>query len=533
MARISAEQALQIALSFDHAGQFAVSEGWYRRILEAQPDHAEALHRLGAIELSTGRYGEASGHIAQAIAKCPVEPAYYSNLGEAYRRLGRFEDAVAQFQQALALNPDFADAHLNLGGALADLGRFDEAILSCRQALALRPEWPLAQNNLGRSISGKGQPLQATHWYLRSLEGEPANPEAHNNLGNAYAQLGQWNEAIASFRRAIALEPRHVGAHWNLSQALLTVGRYGEGWPEYEWRIPFLRSRPNRCGARWNGGRVDGQSLLLHSEQGCGDTLQFLRYVPLALARAGALRLALECQTELTRLVAGTFGPDVEVIAEKDFGRTISVECDHHLSLLSLPLVLGKFSPWHPATPYLCADRNLRAAWRERLNCGSRLRVGLAWAGNPGHVHDSRRSLHSESLLPIMRVPGVDFYNLQVDPHGEPIQLKSAGLIDFTRQLSDFAETAALVATLDLVISVDTAVVHLAGALGCPVWTLLPFAPDWRWGLNGQDTPWYPTMRLFRQSAAGDWDSSIQRVAEELRRIKRPLLRGPEDSDRI
>jgi hypothetical protein len=268
---------------------------------------------------------------------------------------------------------------------------------------------------------------------------------------------------------------------------------------------------------QWSGAAAPGKTILVHAEQGIGDTIQFLRYVPFVLERACVSRVIFECSPELLRLFNQNNIRNVEIVARQHWEAAASLPFDCHVPLLSLPLALEMFEPHSEVKPYLHAEEDLCATWRQRLGQNRVLRVGLAWAGNPMHRHDHRRTIYFEKLLPILRVPDVSFYNLQIGmPHTLSMQFVASGLLDLTEGICDFADTAALIAELDLVITVDTAVAHLAGALGRPVWTLLPFMPDWRWGLKREDTPWYSTMRLFRQPKAGDWESVIARVAGEL-----------------
>ena len=624
MAAITVEQALKLASVQLQAGQLAAAEAICRQVLVQHSLHPEALHLLGAIASTTGRYGEALELLSKAVAQAPNQASYHSNLGETYRRMGRLEEAVDCFQRALALQPDRPDTLANLGAALMQIGRVDEAIVSCERGLSLQPGSAVAHNNLGAALSRKGDFPGAAVRYRRALSLDPNfaeahhnlgkalselaeweeaamccqrslalspdNAEAHNDLGNALAETGRWDEAVASFRRAVALKPDYPEAHSNLGNALsekgrydeaiasheralalapnlaeaqsnlgttyfregkfekalacfrqalairndlaavhcelagvlLLLGRYEEGWPEYEWRSQrrdYAGQRRNFPAPQWRGTQVACGTILLHAEQGLGDTIQFVRYVALVRERSKAERVILECQPELTRLLSESGGFGAEVIARQSGDQSTLPPFDRHLSLLSLPFVLAQFEPLSPGRPYLRADPALRMAWRNRLAPDSMFRVGLAWAGNPRHHNDRRRSVQADKFLPLVQVPGMTFYSLQTEPSSPPTRsLINGGLIDLTREITDFADTAALMAELDLIISVDTAVAHLAGALGRSTWTLLPFVPDWRWGLEREDTPWYPTMRLFRQPKAGDWDSVIRRVVEELPR---------------
>lgn len=472
MLALTPEQTLQAALGHHRAGRLAEAETGYRTLLSRQPAHADASHLLGLIAIETGREAEAVVLIEKAVALQPGEPMYHANLGVAYRRLGRGDEAIASLRRAIALSPHFANAHGGLGHALLDRGRPDEAITALRRAIELSEDYP----------------------------------EAHARLADAYVRTGQFAAAIPHYQKAIALCPSDASTRSNFALLLLRLGRYREGWQEYEWRLGVAASRRDFSVPRWNGEAAPGQTILIHAEQGFGDTIHFLRYLPLVRSRSGATRVIFQCQPELVSLVRQSGDWDAEISS----AQSITPSCDLHLPLLSLPLVIGRFDPLPMSQPYLRADSAHRAAWRDRLGPKASIRVGVAWAGSATHREDARRSIAPGALRPLLSIPGLSFYSLQ-------IPRATAELIDLTEHVSDFADTAALLTELDLIISVDTAVAHLAGALGRPVWTLLSAAPDWRWGVEGETTPWYPTMRLFRQRTAGDWDEVIGRVGDELR----------------
>jgi hypothetical protein len=403
------------------------------------------------------------------------------NLGNALRAAGHIEEAIASHRQAIAARPDFAQAHHNLGNALRDQDKLEEAIASYRQSIAL-------QNNYA---------------------------DCHNSLGAALRGIGKFDEAIACFGRAIALRPNYGEAHLNLALVTLLLGNFQAGWREYEWRWR-MPNRPNPAAdfsqPRWDGSDLTGRSILLFAEQGVGDTIQFLRYVPMVIARGG--RVLLDVQPELHRLLeqGNLQGATLMPRASASF--------DVQLPLMSLPLVLGEFDFASPAVskpPYIQADPALRQKWREKLGENKRFKVGLAWAGRPTHTNDRQRSILLAALAPLAH-ERIQFYSLQFGAAAAQAAAPPPGmnLADPTGQIEDFADTAALIAELDLVISVDTAVAHLAGAMGKPIWLLLPFAPDFRWLLNRDDTPWYPAMRLFRQTRRAQWADPIERAARAL-----------------
>ncbi|MEP6668113.1 MAG: tetratricopeptide repeat-containing glycosyltransferase family protein [Chthoniobacter sp.] len=495
MPAITIEQAFQMAMALQQAGRLAEAEEACRRILAAQPDSLRATVLLGNTLADLGRWPEAVAVLERARQIDPHRPEVHFNLGNTHARAGDLGQAVASYRQALSLNPSHGKTHTNLGNVLMEQGYLDEAASHFRPALALQPD----------------------------------APEMHYNLGVALSRSGQWDKAIACFRRAIDLKPDYADPHWALAPVLLRLGRHEEGWRVHARHdhCPEPAAPPREFAAPlWDGSRADGETILIHEEQGHGDAIQFLRYVPLVRERAHAARVIVECPPLLSRLVRQSGGFGAEIVDRQDTTAPASPSLppfDRHLPFLHLPFAIEQWEPLAMAQPYLQATAESRAAWRAKLGARSHFRVGLAWAGNPQHRNDRQRSMPPEKLLPLLRLPGATFQTLQVKPpDGQPPALIDAGLIDLTADITDFADTAALITELDLVITVDTAVAHLAGALGRPVWTLLPFVPDWRWGLEREDTPWYPTMRLFRQPAPGDWESVIHRVAQELSTLMAP-----------
>jgi Tfp pilus assembly protein PilF len=511
------------------------------------------------LALNSGRSAEAADLLGKAVAQCPTQALYHAALGVAQRQLQQLNAAIASYQRALAADPDLAEVHSNLGEALAHAGRIPEAIASCERAVQLRPDYSDALNNLGMALAQDGQHEAAFVAFERARTLEPNAPATLNNLGRMLQKIGRWTESIAAFDQAIALRPAYAQAHanrgtsllatgqwapalsalrtatelrpdfadawWNIAFVKLLQGHFEEGWPLFEWRLRCRGYAGQQREFRlppWTGEPAPKQTILVHTEQGFGDTIQFLRYLPLVRKRSGAAKILFECQPELLRLIQGTKRVGVEVIAaHRGDDNASALEFDEHIPLLSVPLAVKQFEPLPMDKPYLRAEAKLCTVWRKRLGKAKGLRVGLAWSGRRTHEGDRERSIEPEQLLPLLRTHGVRFYSLQVAANGVlPATLAEAGVHDLTADITDFADTAALVSEFDLVITVDTATAHLAGALGQPVWTLLAFVPDWRWGLEREDTPWYPTMRLFRQKTAGDWDEVLARVADALRQFK-------------
>jgi tetratricopeptide (TPR) repeat protein len=515
MSNLSAQQAqavLQEALALHRQGQLAAADAAYTRILQNSSD---PLHLLGIVKLQTGKAEEALHLITAALTITPHprnEPDLHANLGLAYVALKRPAEALASFERALALNPDHVDALANRGTALLDLGRVQDALDSVGQALARDANHVSALFNRGTALSRAGRAAEALADFDRVLTLWPQHAEALGNRGHALQALGRHEDALTSYTQAISLRQDYVHAHFNQALALLALGDYARGFAAYEWRWKF--GAPDRSFDQplWRGDYpLANKTILLHNEQGLGDTIQFARYAPL-LARDGA-KVLLEVQGELKALLSSL--PDVTVQAR---GETLPA-FDLHCPLGSLPLAFKTTLHNVPAPiPYLRASAAHIAKWRPRLDAlPPGLRVALAWAGNPAHVNDRNRSIALARLTPLIETPGVRVISVQRDvPTADRAALAQPRLLHLGDELTDFEDTAAILALCDRVITVDSAVAHLAGAMGRDTFVLLPFWPDWRWTLTGAASPWYPHARLFRQGADGDWDPVIARVRAEI-----------------
>lgn len=500
-------------------GQLDAAIACYRRALELKPDYAKAHFNLGTGLWKQGRPHEAEASYRSALQFKPDYPEAHDNLGSLRKEQGRLDEAVACYREAIRLKPDYPEAYNNLGTALLSQGHPEEAIAAYRTSLDLRPDYKEAHFNLGNALTALGQPEGAAACYRNAVALRRDYADAHHNLGAALKELGRLDDAISSYRTVLALEPDHPEAHSNLGIALLAQGELAEGWVEHEWRWrtpQMIKARRDFPRPQWRGEAAEGQTLLIHAEQGFGDTLQFCRYATLAADRGP--RVIMEVQPPLVRLLRSL--PRVERVVEH--GEQLP-EFDLHCPMLSLPLALGTTLATIPsAASYLRPDQAQIAAWRTRLDAmvGMRLRIGLAWAGNPrDHSRDlaavdRRRSLAPVRLAPLFERSGARFFSLQKDGAKAPEHFP---LIDVMGEMDDFADTAALIANLDLIISVDTAVVHLAAALGKPVWLLDRFDPCWRWLTGRRDSPWYPALRIYRQPCPGDWDSVLAEVADDLR----------------
>ena len=497
------------------------AEAAYRKAAALQPEASKAWANLGILLSERNKWEEAAACFERAVALSPHSVQLINNLGAMYVKLGHLDKAEELFHQVLVLQPVHADACNNLGMVNLQRGRLAEAEESFRRAMVMQPDLSNSYSNLGMVLRMQGRIDESLAACRQALTLQPDSTGALMNLGNSLRDSGQVLEAISVVERALRLQKDMPGLHLNLGLYLLAVGRLEEGWREYEWRwqcpeyspVERAYSRP-----RWRGEAAEGKVLLLWAEQGFGDTLQFCRYAPLAAERG--LRVVLTAQPGLVKLLKSLDG--VETIVGQ--GSAVP-DHDFQCPLMSLPMVFGTEVGSVPAAvPYLFAEEDAVLAWRERLSdapSGS-IKVGLVWAGR-SRLHspdlvatDRRRSISPEMFAPLLGVPGVRYYSLQKDGPAAPPEYN---LIDLMAECGDFADTAALITNLDLVISVDTAVVHLAGALGKPVWVLNRFDSCWRWLQDREGSPWYPTLRLFTQHRPGEWESVIARVREELARF--------------
>ncbi len=516
MSKVTIQQALQIGINHHKAGRLSQAESAYRQIIQLDPNNIDALHMLGVVQTQTGRITDGIALIRQVLALRPDWPEALGNLGVALTAAGQPQEAILCHRRELALAPSSPTAMCNLGSALRATGQVEEAIASHRHAIALRPDFVQAHHNLGTALRDQDKLEEAIDSFQRALTLQNNYPDCHNSLGSTLRGLGRYDDAIASFHQAIKLRPDHADAHFNLALAMLLLGNYEIGWREYEWRWRLSNhpnSEKNFRQPRWDGSDLTGRTILLFAEQGVGDTIQFMRYIPLVLARGG--HVLLDVQPELHRLL------DQKNLQGASLMPAAPASFDVQLPLMSLPMVLGEFDFASTAVPnplYIQPDPTLQQKWRSLLNKGNQFKVGIAWAGRPTHVNDHQRSMPLANLAPLAG-ERIHFYSLQLGPAAAQATTPPPGmnLTDLTSQIEDFADTAALIAELDLVISVDTAVAHLAGAMNRPIWLLLPFAPDFRWLLNRDDTPWYSSMRLFRQTHRSQWTDPIQRAAAALR----------------
>ena len=545
-------------------GLLAEAESAARRAVTLEPERAEGWNNLGIVLQERGQLAASQECLQRVVTLLPDSPQAHNNLGNTCKRLGKNAQALKHYGRALALDPGYAQALGNLAVALHDEGRHDEALAAVRRAIEIDPLNPEAHLHLerieggrpyGESVGGlaaRGSPggeaaaaraaraggareatreaapqtaqalLLAGHYaeaeaLLRhALAKESGNVVLWRLLAQALRPLGNTDEARAILERVVRATPTDAGARFDLAELLLLQGDYDAGWREYRFRYRMahtaIRSRHVQK-PRWDGRPIAGQTLLIHDEQGYGDTFQFLRLVAWARQRSGA-RVILEVKAHCHALAERSGGFDQIIRAG-----TIPPAFDMHCELMSLPLALGlRLADLPVSTAYLRADPLRLARWRARLATLPRPWVGLVWAGQPSHPNDAQRSMALADLAPLAH-PGITFISLQRGAAAAQADTPPPGMamVSISQDLHDFDDTAAVISLLDVLVSVDSSPAHLAGALGCPVWVMLPFVPDWRWLQDRTDTPWYPSMRLFRQRGRGAWGPVLDDVAAALR----------------
>ena len=483
----------------------------------------DALIALARREHRAGRLAEAAEACRQILAIRPEMAETHNDLGIIFAQQGRLDQALACFEQAIALRPLYADAHVNLGNVLLNQGQLDQAAARYRQALALAPNHAQAHYNLANTLKRQGKLDQAVSRFEQAIALRPNYAAALKNLGIALRDQLKLTEAQQVFQRLLTLEPDSPEAQVALSSCYLLAGDYERGWPAYEGRLrmPELAAQPNL--PRWSGEPLAGRSLLLVVEQGLGDTIQFVRYARLLKERGARVVLA----------VGATLGPllardtDLDELYIIGSGAVLP-RCDYYLPLLSVPGALGTTASTIPGeVPYLSADPALTAQWRQELAGIEAFKIGIAWQGSRDYPSDHKRSIPLAHFAPLAGLTGVRLISLQKGFGSEQIAAVDFPVLDLSGRLDEEAgalmDTAAVIRNLDLVVTSDTSIPHLAGALGAAVWVALPFSPDWRWLRSGDASPWYPTMRLFRQTTIGQWPDVFERIAKavEARRAEK------------
>jgi tetratricopeptide (TPR) repeat protein len=511
-----AQGRFNLAASLQKQGNLEEAVRHYQRVLELRPADGVLCNSLGVALQGLGRLEEAIDFLLRARNMNPGDPAVHNNLGNAYQARGRHDLAIECYQRALELNPTLAQAHGNLGLALQEQGRLDEAIAAYRESLRLDPRSTDSLTHLGNALKEQGKLEEALECYQQVVELRPELAIAHFNIGNVLRDLGNLDESITAFTQAIELDPNLARARFNRAVCWLQKGEWERGWQEYQsrWLTPEFGGRSFSQPA-WDGGRVAGKRLLLHAEQGLGDTIQFVRYARVFQARGATV--ILEAPPRLMSLLERCEGVDELVAREQPLP-----EFDCHVPLMNIPALLGTTVERVPAeVPYLHPRPELVEKWRDSLEVLDGFKVGICWQGSKRYREDRARSVRLEEFAPLATIPGVRLISLQQGEGTEQLaELKDRfAITGFGEELDrdgPFLDTAALMRVLDLVIVPDTALAHLAGALGARTWLMLSFAHDWRWLTERTDTPWYPTMRLFRQKQRGDWPSVFEAMTAAL-----------------
>ncbi|HEX3726180.1 MAG TPA: tetratricopeptide repeat-containing glycosyltransferase family protein [Pirellulales bacterium] len=509
-------EALELAEIASRAGDFARAQFIYEQILKVSPE-PQALNGMGLVAIHAGRLDVAEDYLRRAIAAQPRNAAFQNNLSELYRQQGRLDLAEACCRQALEVWPSAAQLHNNLGIILKEQKRFDESVASLTRAIELDPRPGYTHYNLANTYTEMRALDLAEGSYRRALTMEPDSYDIHNNFANVLDLQGQWSEALAELNASLRLKPDYAQAHRNHALHSLRLGNFAEGWPEYEWRwhVPG-EDRPTYSQPRWQGQPLDGRTILLCWEQGLGDTLQFIRYAPLVKSRGG--HVVVQCQSTLVPLLRNMPGID-------GFAPAHTAGHDYYCPLMSLPAVFDTRLETIPRNvPYLFAEQERALRWRQQLGGERKLKVGIAWQGSRGFRGDYYRSIPLAQLAPLARLANVQLFSLQRGFGREQVGTfaESWPLVEFDDSFDAdgaFVDTAAVMMNLDVVITSDTAIAHLAGGLGVNVWVALQYSPNWRWLLKRADSPWYPSMRLFRQARWGDWTELFERIAGELASI--------------
>ena len=509
----AARAQLNWGLTLYDQGKLDEALAAFRYALELKPDFAEAHNNVGLVRAAQSHLDEAIAAYRRAIALKPAFAEAHNNLGLALRQLGQMDAAMASCREAARLLPELPQAQNNLGSFLQEAGHYEEAIESLTAALRLDPNYAQAHNNMGICYWRLGHYDEAVASYQRAIELAPDMAEAHSNLASVLRDQGKLEEALSHCRRASEINPEYGAPRWNQALIWLLQGDFARGWPEYEWRWTLSTFHRRPCPQPiWDGSSLEGKTILLAAEQGLGDTLQFIRYAPLVRERAA--RVVVEVHRPLRRLIRTCAGIDKVIVQ----GET-PPPFDTYITLMSLPRLFGTTLDTMPAdVPYLEADSVLVEHWRQEINSLPGLKIGIAWKGSPQNSMDRERSLRLRQFEGLARLPGVTLVSLQKGVGSEQIAevADRFAVVDFGSRLDEtsgpFMDTAAIMKHLDLVITCDSALVHLAGALGVPIWLALMFSPDWRWLLDRDDSPWYPTMRLFRQRRLGDWEPVFQEI---------------------
>jgi tetratricopeptide (TPR) repeat protein len=510
---------METALKHHQAGELIEAQQLFEKLLQSNPNHPQALHSIGLIAHQKGQNDLAQVLIQKAIDNDAQCPQFHYNLGIVLEVLGKKQEAMQCYAQAVRLKPDYFEALNNAGNILQSLRRYSHAVEKYNKALSIKPDYVEAYHNMAVALSMMDNYEEVIRQCDNAIALRQDYDQAYNTKACAMQMLGRHLEAVDVYRKALQINPDYAEAHVNMAMALLLLGKFEQGWIHYRRRMNTTNIYcPNDIEtSRWDGSQFKGKRLLVWCEQGIGDAINFIRYLPKVKAKGGSVTLAVK--KSLLRLFCKLDGVDELVQATKETAPT--GRFDLHVPLMDLPQLFNTtLKTIDDCGPYLSAHSTAAQSWRIKLN-GPEFKVGIVWAGSPTHKNDRHRSCLLDNFVGLTEIPGVRLYALQKPPASNQLkELPDNTLIpNIADQFEDFADTAAAIENLDLVISVDTAVLHLAAAMGKPVWALLPFVPDFRWMLNRKDTPWYPTMRLFRQSRLGGWDDVFARVTSQLKQL--------------
>ena len=540
------------ALEHYQAGKLHEAEKICKNIYCTDPEFSPALHMLGMVAYQRGRYDVAVNLMGAAVKIRSDVAFYHKDLGNVFLSQGRIDESILCYRNALRLDPNLVRAYYHLSVAFIKKDLLDEAMQSLVIALKLKPDYTDALYQAGFIFGEQNKPDEAIACFEKLLKIEPARTEALFALGAALGSIDRENEAIDCYRKVLKIAPDHVyalnnlgsllkeqgeveqatdayrkaieispdlaGSHWNLSHALLLTGDFEAGWKEFEWRLRkddwrMANLRPCKV-PLWKGESLAGKTLFIHDEQGLGDTIQFVRYFPMVKARGGDI--IFETQESLIGLLKNF--PGIDRLIPHSADGVLPTDMDFYVPLLSLPAIFNTTPDTIPDTvPYIHADADKTGYWQERLS-GDGFKVGIVWAGGPKLLNDRNRSCRLRLFEPLAMIIGVWLIGIQKGNAADQVDGLCAGIemVNYGPELEDFTDTMGLIENLDLIISVDTAVAHLAGAMDRPVWLILPFSPDWRWFLKRSDTPWYPSMKIYRQENKGDWAPVFEGIKKDL-----------------
>ncbi len=511
-------QLLKLAVDSQNAGQIDKAKSYYQQVVKLQPGNFECWHILAIFEYQNKNYVDALALFKKVISIHPKYAPAHCNMGLVLHEMGQLGECLLCYDKALALDPELSAAYNNKGNSLKELGRTRDALQSYLTAISYQPDYAQALYNVAEAYKLLHEWASSLHFYNRAIAAKFDYSEAYNNRGLLLQFLNRVDDAIDSFNRTIEITPQYAPAHSNKSLALLLKGDFKQGWHEHEWRWKmkeFTSAQRNFLQPQWTGKEsLFGKTILIHCEQGLGDTLQFCRYLQL-LQPTGAV-VFVEVQESLYSLLTQIMDRS-QLIKQGD---TLP-NFDYHCPIISLPNALYDQHPSIPSKDsYLRADPSRLLYWTEKLGEKRKKRLGWVWRGNKFHHNDEFRSLPLETLLPYLKQLGEHFelFGLQKELRNEEIaHLKETPyFVNLSELIRDFEDTAALCEVVDIVITVDTSVAHLSGALGRPTYLMLPFAPDWRWMLKRSDSPWYPSFKIFRQESILNWKSVLDSITTEL-----------------